>query len=444
MIDKKESEIVEQALETALKAGAQKARISYSKNEEDMVATLNSEVDRISRSVDRSISLALFVDGRYGSFSSNDLETESLKNFIHKSVDLVRSITPDLCRDLPAPERCCKEAKSGNELGLLDSNREKLSPEARIDIALQSSVFHSVSGEKFKLLSEEGEYSDSQYDSLLMDSNGLCCRHSETSFDYSVEATIEYKGEKYSSHWWESSPAYSEGDFSACGRQAVARAASHIGSSPAESGRYNMVIDTEVASKMVSPLLQALNASYIQQNNSFLADSLGECLFHEGFKLMDLPRIAGQSGSRLFDSEGVATKEAAIIENGTVRQYFINTYMSKKLNMEPNIGSPTRVKLLPWPELGLTQEKILRICGKGILVTGFNGGNCNPATGDFSYGIEGFLFENSKIVRPVGEMLVSGNFLELWKNFIASGEDFRTCQPKLIPTIAFSDVAFSG
>ena len=36
---------------------------------------------------------------------------------------------------------------------------------------------------------------------------------------------------------------------------------------------------------------------------------------------------------------------------------------------------------------------------EGILVTGFNGGNSNPATGDFSVGVEGFYVKNGEIIQ---------------------------------------------
>ena len=140
----------------------------------------------------------------------------------------------------------------------------------------------------------------------------------------------------------------------------------------------------------------------------------------------------------------MATQEGPIIENGTVRQYFVNSYMSAKLGIAPTIEDATRAKILPWPRSGLNLESILRICGKGIYVTEFNGGNCNTSTGDFSYGVEGYLFENGKIVRPVSGMLVTGNFLSLWNNLIAAGDDARDCMSKLIPTLAFANVDFNG
>lgn len=447
MISKSETETVSRALQTALDAGAQKVRITYSKSDEELVATLNGEVDKVTRCTDRSLSLAIFADGRYGSFSTNNIEQEALGAFIRKAVDIVHKIAPDPCRELPEPERCCHDALTGDELGLVDPAREQISPEQRIRAALDASAFNgdrSALPEGCRLISEEGEYSDSIYETLLMDSNGICCRHSECSFDYGVETTVESGGEKFSGYWWDSASHAGKGGYADCGQEALRKAAAQIGSAPAESGKYTMVVDSEVASKLVSPLLQALNAFSLQQNNSFLADSLGRQLFPEGMTLMDFPRIPGQCCSKYFDSEGVATSDAAIIEKGTVKEYFVNSYMARKTGLAPTIEAATRPRLMPWPAPGMHRSDILRLCGDGILVTDFNGGNCNQATGDFSYGIEGFLFRGGEIVRPVSEMLVTGNFLRLWKNLVACGDDARPCMSKLIPTTAFSDVDFSG
>ena len=488
MITDKELAFVREALEMARAAGAQHARATLSVSEEDLVATLDGEVDRVTHCADRSLSLAMFVDGRYGSYSTNKLDRESLSGFIRQAVDATRMVAEDPCRTLPDPARCCSDALTGNELGLVDPARDTLTPSARQQLALSASVVlasrggslprqnfaslipptasqrvppvHEATGghgfagatspdapqkrPEYTIVSEEGEYSDSIYDSVVMDTNGVCCRHSESSFDYGVEITIECGGQKYSGYWWDASSRLAELDAPACGRKALERAVGQIGSKPARSGRYTAVIDAEMASKMVSPLLRALSGYSIQQHNSFLMDSLGRQLFPEGLTLMDVPRIPGQTCSKYFDSEGVATVEAPIVERGVVREYFINTYMANKMQMEPTVEDATRAKVLPWPEAGLDREAILRRCGSGILVTDFNGGNSNPVTGDFSYGIEGYLFKDGRIVRPVSEMLMTGNFLTLWARLIAAGDDARPCQSKLIPTLAFAEVDFNG
>ena len=447
MMTEKELDFVREALAMAQRAGAQHARATLSLSEEDLVATLDGEVDRVTHCADRSLSLALFVDGRFGSYSTNKLDPEALSGFIAKAVAATRMVAEDPCRTLPDPERCCRDAITGDELGLVDPARGTLTPAERREMALKASVFTACSASEatdYQIISEEGEYSDSIYETVVMDTNGLCCRHAETSFDYGVEITVESDGQKYSGYWWDASSRLSELDAAACGRQALARAVSQIGSEPAPGGRYTAVIDAEMASKVVSPLLRALSGYAIQQNNSFLMDSLGRQVFPEGLTLLDRPRIPGQTCSKYFDSEGVATVEAPVIERGVVKQYFINTYMSHKLQAAPTVEDATRPVVLPWPVAGLDRAGILRRCGSGILVTDFNGGNSNPVTGNFSYGIEGYLFENGEIVRPVSGMLMTGNFLTLWAHLLAAGDDARPCQTKLIPTLAFGEVDFSG
>jgi len=81
---------------------------------------------------------------------------------------------------------------------------------------------------------------------------------------------------------------------------------------------------------------------------------------------------------------------------------------------------------------------------KGILITGFNGGNCNSSTGDFSYGIEGFLIENGKLTQPVSEMNVTGNMLALWSSLVETGNDPRLSSSWRIPSLVFEGVDFSG
>ena len=126
-----------------------------------------------------------------------------------------------------------------------------------------------------------------------------------------------------------------------------------------------------------------------------------------------------------------------------VKTYFLNTYIAAKMQANPTIEDATRVKLLPVGG-SKTREQLMDQVGDGILVTGFNGGNSNPATGNFSYGIEGFLFRNGHPVHPVREMLITGNFLRLWGNLIATADDARPCLSKLIPTLAFRDVDVSA
>ena len=454
MIVANEIELARYCIEFAIKSGASAARLSLNKNVMDAYTILNGELDKVSHSADRSIYLYLYVDGRYGTFSTNRLEKKELEDFISQAVVMVRMLGEDQLRRLPDADRTAKDAITGLELGLCDATYESYSSEERLERAKSMSRFKTYTPTaEYTVLSEECEYAESSDDTLLIDSQGFEGRHRETSFNCFSEITIQDKeGTRYSGYWWEASPSRASLKIENCSAKALSRAAGQIGPQNRRSGRYKMVVDSTVASRLVSPILNALNASAIQQKMSFLEGSSGQKMFSEGLTICDLARTSGKAGSRMYDTEGVATADRTIIDNGTVREYFVSTYMAGKTGFAPTIEDVSRPCLMPFirgcklaeSKKDVSLKDILAICGNGIYVTGFNGGNCNPVTGDFSFGIEGFAFSKGKITHPVKEMLITGNIMTLWNSLVAAGSDARTSSRWQIPTLAFENVSFSA
>ena len=433
-----EIDLAQYCLAFARQAGAQKVRITLSKSLMNLIGLLNGEVDKTAHALDRSLQLQLFVEGRYGAFSTNKLEKEGLEEFIREAIDTVKMLQEDSYRDLPATERVAKDARTGRELGLYDPAYDTLTAEQRREMALASC--HWPCG----AIAEEGEYSDSVFDTLTIDSQGLYARHTETSFEIGYETTVEdAQGNHFSSYWWDATPLLKDLQWKDCAEIAYKRALAQVGVQDTTGGKYTVVVDTECASTLLTPVLNALGGFALQQKNSFLLESLGKQLFPEQLTILDLPRTPGETGCRLFDSEGVATREMPIIDKGVIKTYFLNTYIAAKMGMAPTVEDATRVKVLPVGGCK-TLEELLEATGDCILVTGFNGGNSNPVTGNFSYGIEGFLVRGGKKVHPVRELLITGNFLQLWNNLVATADDARPCLSKLIPSLAFTNVDISA
>jgi PmbA protein len=444
MLTEQEIALARASMEFALEHGAQKVRVTLNKSMMELFGLLNGELDKVTHAMDRSLQVSLFVDGRFGSFSSNRLEEEGLKAFILGAIDTVRTLEPDAARDLPDPSRTAKDALTGKELDLYDPAYEELTAEKRRELALGTTLWNRKSELEngFTLTSEEGEYTDNIFDSVVMDSNGLYARHTETSFEIGYEVTVEDpEGNRYASYWWDATPRLEQilPSLKTCSETAVRRAAGQIGPKDHPGGKCNLVVDTECASKFLTPLIGALNGYAVQQKNSFLMDKAGQRVFPEQLTILDCPRNVGETGSRLYDSEGVATQEFPIIDKGVVTRYFVNTYIAGKTGMAPTVEDATRPKVVPFGGCK-TRDDLLRKIGNGILVTGFNGGNSNSSTGDFSYGIEGFAFEDGRITHPVREMLVTGNFIDLWNHLVATADDARLCMSKLIPTLAFQKI----
>lgn len=445
MITEKEINIARHCISYALANGADAVRVSLNDSTMDGCTLLNGVLDKVTHAADRSIYFYIFADNRYGTFSTNRLETEDLEKFIIQSITMVRMLGEDKYRSLPSPERTAKDARTGRELGMYDCRYEDSSSDTRLERAREMSIFSQIAGKEYTLISEECEYSESYDDNFVADSQGFEGRHTETCYSVFAEMTIQDKeGSKHSGFWWESSFDKDSVDLKGCAQRALDRAVRQIGPKKRRGGHYKMVVDTSVATKLIAPVITALNATSIQQKMSFLDGTIGQQIFPEGMTLMDMARTPGKNGSRLYDTEGVATKDAPIIENGVVKQYFVNTYMAAKMGIEPTIEDISRPCLLPFGEKELSLKDLLELSGSGILVTGFNGGNCNPVTGDFSFGIEGFAFSRGKITHPVHEMLITGNILELWNNLTAVGSDARPCVRWQIGSLAFEDVSFSA
>ena len=145
MITVEERNIARHCIEYALSQGANGVRLSLNKNVMDSCSMLNGELDKVSHSADRSIYLYLYVDGKYGTFSTNRLDVKELEDFISKAIVMVKMLGEDPCRRLPDPDRTAKDAAEGMELGLYDSHYEKCDSDLRLAKTEKMSIMNEIS-----------------------------------------------------------------------------------------------------------------------------------------------------------------------------------------------------------------------------------------------------------------------------------------------------------
>lgn len=439
MNGKEEKQIVLDALQMAREAGAEHARINLEKDVENSATVINNEVDKLLSSSGRTLFIQLFIDGRYGSSSTNMLQKDALRDFIRQSADAAKMLSKDECRTLPDPAICFRGIPT--DLKQYDVTIEKLTVEERIQRAMQCSS--EVWGKHPKLLSIEAEWGDDVEYNYTADTQGFEGETLQSSHTISANLSIKGRGdEKPESWWYESGICRSAANVEGCSSKALQRGLDALNPKRIKSGRYNVILENTISSKFISPLLKALNGAYLQQESSFLKDSLGKRVFGENFTLYDRPHEVGRSGSRLFDADGVATKECTIIDSGVVNTYFINTYYANKMHCPVTVDRPSVLKFGFDDPISIAQ--MMRRLENGILITDFNGGNCNDATGDFSYGIRGFRFEGGEIVHPIREMNVTGNMIALWRSLVAVGDDPRLSSRWALPSLCFDGVNFSG
>ena len=580
-----EIEIADKSVQMALDAGASAVMVSLDKAKTEIYALLDGEIDNIRQTGDRSLTFNIYADGKYGTFSTNRFEEDSLRDFLCKAVETVRMLVADPFRGLPDKKDLATDAVNGDEMGLCWYGYDSVSRDEKLEMARRVSVFVEFSApssdRNWRVVSEEVEYNNTLSDTYLTSSDGCRCRQTETSFEVSSQVTVEdNEGNKYSGLWWDYGVSPEKVLSSKCGRKAVEMAVMQIAPVNADKGKYTMVVSRLVSGRLLQPVLNALSSLSIYQKSSFLVDALGKQVFSKGLNVMDMPLEKGKSGAILFETDGRACRNREIITDGVVKENFTSIYMSRKLGIPPTSSCPNRPVLLPFvsdellrgerggghygvsgaglgavnggergvergvvngvergtelagglgaergvelgavngggrgTELGemsgsglgaasgggrggelgemsgsglgavsgdgrgiehgvvngggrgtelvgglgaerglkadpfvneIAQKNILELCGSGILVTDFNGGNCNSATGDFSYGVSGFLFENGKITSPIDSMLITGNMTDLWSNLLAAGSDPVPGMSRQVPTLAFRDVTFNA
>ena len=593
-----EREIADKSVQMALNAGASAVMVSLDKAKTEIYALLDGEIDNIRQTGDRSLTFNIYADGKYGTFSTNRFEEESLRDFLCKAVETVRMLVADPFRGLPDKKDLATDAVNGDEMGLCWYGYDSVSRDEKLEMARRVSVFGEFSApssdRNWRVVSEEVEYNNTLSDTYLTSSDGCRCRQTETSFEVSSQVTVEDNdGNKYTGLWWDYDVSPEKVLTSECGRKAVEMAVMQIAPVNADKGKYTMVVSRLVSGRLLQPVLNALSSLSVYQKSSFLVDALGKQVFSKGLNVVDMPLEKGKSGAILFETDGRACRNREIITDGVVKENFTSIYMSRKLGIPPTSSCPNRPVLQPFvseellggdcggehgvvngsergvelgvasgdgrgvergaelgavngaglgversgghcgvsdfglggPGLGaasgdgrgvergevsgsglgddcgevsgagfgavnggergvelgvvnggglgavsggwrgteladglgaerglkanpfvneIAQKDILELCGSGILVTDFNGGNCNSATGDFSYGVSGFLFENGKITSPIDSMLITGNMTDLWSNLLAAGSDPVPGMSRQVPTLAFRDVTFNA
>lgn len=438
MITKTQKELAQWAMEYALKNGCQAARLSLYNNSNTSFEVRNMKIDNLQQASENGLSIQLFVDGRFGSISTNRLDKKELESFIKNGIESTRYLAEDKARTLPDASLYYKGGKP--DLQLYDSKFSSVQPDNKVALAMN--VCDEIFGKDDHVISASASYYDGDSFSYRIASNGFEGESSDSYFQLVSEASIKGEGDaRPSSYWYEASLYYDELKKDGIGKKALERALQKLGQQKVASAKMPMVVDFMNTSQLLSPILTAINGSSIQQKNSFLLDKLQQKVFNDKMTLIDEPHLIKSSGARYFDGEGIATQKRKIFDAGVLNMYFIDTYNANKLNMPQTISGPS---ILTMPEGTKNAEGLAASLEKGILVTGFNGGNCNPTTGDFSYGIEGFLIEKGKLTQPVSEMNITGNIVTLWSHLLEIGNDARLSSSRRIPSLLFDDVDFSG
>jgi PmbA protein len=218
------------------------------------------------------------------------------------------------------------------------------------------------------------------------------------------------------------------------GRRAGERAVARLNPRKVTTRKVPVVFDPRSAGSLVSHLASAVNGASVARKTSFLRDKMNVKLFASGIHIIDDPLRRRGLRSHPFDGEGVACTRLALVEDGTLRSWLLDSATARELGLVTtgnanrsgsSVTSPGPSNLHLEPGRASPEDLIADIVD-GFYVTDLIGMGANMVTGDYSRGASGFWIENGKRTYPVSEVTIAGHLLDLFRTLTPANDlEFR-------------------
>jgi TldD protein len=226
-----------------------------------------------------------------------------------------------------------------------------------------------------------------------------------------------------------------EDDPGEIAEQATRKALTLLDAVPAPSGSMPVVVGGGFGGVLFHEMTgHGLEADHIQKGASVYVGKLGERVAEPLLNAYDDGRLPGEWGSDAIDDEGQPTQKTQVIEDGRLTSYLYD-HLTAERDGVASTGNGRRESFrhLPVPRMtntyiapgDATPEAIIAEVERGFYAVSFGGGQVDPATGDFVFGVsEGYLIENGRVTSPCRGATLIGNCLEALAAIDAVGEDF--------------------
>lgn len=210
----------------------------------------------------------------------------------------------------------------------------------------------------------------------------------------------------------------------AIGRSAGERAIARLNPRKVATCKAPVVFAPRVAGSLISHLAGAVNGASVARKTSFLKDKLGQALFDPSIRIIDDPLRVRGLRSQTFDAEGVAVQRRAIVDQGVLTTWLLDSATARELGMTTTGHAHRGVSSSPSPgaynlhlEPGeATPEELMADIKDGFYITDLIGSGVNGVTGDYSRGASGFWIENGKPSYAVSEVTIAGHLFDIFKS----------------------------
>lgn len=218
---------------------------------------------------------------------------------------------------------------------------------------------------------------------------------------------------------------------------AAKRAVTMLDAGPAPAGEMAVVLAPGMGGVLFHEACgHPLEADIVDKEASVYRGRVGERVASPLLTGVDDATVANAWGSFSFDDEGAPAQRTVLFEDGALRGLLYDRLRAEKDGVA-STGNGRRQSYAhpPIPRMtnsyilngGANAGEVLSSTERGVYVTALGGGQTNPATGDFVFGVsEGFLIENGEVTTPVRGANLIGRAIEVMSAVDAVAGDFDT------------------
>lgn len=408
---------VQLALDAARSGGATQAETSLSASRGLTVSVRNGEVESLEFQQDRELGVTVYVGQRKGNASTGDLSDHGIREAVKAALAIASVTGEDPANGLAD---AALMARDFPELAL--DHPWELSADAAIDLAREAeaaalAVDARITG------SEGGSISSHRGRSVYANSHGFVGHRVGTQHSLSCAVVASQDDAMQRDYWY--SNARSREDLmtpQAVGRRAGERTVARLGARKLSTRTAPVLFPTELARGLWGHFIGAISGGSLYRKASFLLDSLGQPVFPAHVRLEQQPLIARGASSAAYDSEGVATRERVLVDDGVLQGWLLGSYSARKLGLQStgNAGGVFNLIVRPGEQ---DFDALVRDMGEGLIVSELLGHGVNLVTGDYSRGAAGYWVENGQIAYPVEELTIAANLADIFKGIAAVGRD---------------------
>lgn len=409
--------LVRFALDETKRLGASEAEVGISIDTGLSVTARLGDVETLEYQRDRGMGVTVYRGKRKGSASTGDLSRQAISDTVAKAVSIAGFTAEDPCAGLPDPDMIARDIPDLDLCHPWD-----IEPEAARDMAI---ACEAAALQVDPRISNSDGASLSTHQGLRVFGNTLGFLGGYASTVHSLSCVvIAGKGDEMQRDYWYSSVRdWRElEDGIAIGQHAARRALDRLGAARMATCTAPVLFVPELARGLIGHFLGAIRGGSQYRRSSFLLDAAGQQVFPDWFSLSERPHIPKALASAPFDAEGVVTRNRELVSAGVLEGYLLSTYSARKLGLKTT-GNAGGVHNLIAPTGARDFEGMLKLMGRGLVVTELMGHGINGVTGDYSRGAAGYWVENGALSHPVHEITIAGNLKDMYRHIVAVGSD---------------------